>query len=194
MNAGHQARVERSAREHIGIVPYDARWPRLFRREADHLRATFPAGLIRRIEHFGSTAVPGLSAKPTVDLLVEVASLRAAREEIAPVLEAQGYDYFWRPSFGDDIPPWYAFFIRRNSRGIRTHHIHMVTRRAAFAEHWERLLFRDYLISHPASAREYEQLKISLAAAYPNDRAAYTKGKSVFIKRIIALAKCSRRK
>jgi GrpB-like predicted nucleotidyltransferase (UPF0157 family) len=67
----------------------------------------------------------------------------------------------------------------------------MVTRRAAFAEHWERLLFRDYLISHPASARQYEQLKISLAATYPNDRTAYTKGKSMFIKRTTVRAKKS---
>src|SRR5271165_6906266 len=119
-------RVERAVREDVGILPYDLRWPSLFRREAEHLRAHLPAALIRRIEHFGSTAVPGLAAKPIVDMLVQVTSLRGARTEIAPVLEAEGYEYFWRPSFGDDIPPWYAFFIRRDRRGIRTHHIHMV--------------------------------------------------------------------
>src|SRR5215813_5548634 len=126
--------VQRAVRENVAIVPYDPRWPELFRREAEHLRSCLPAGLIRRIEHFGSTAVPGLSAKPIIDLLVEVCSLRAARLEIAPVLQAQGYDYFWRPSFGDDLPPWYAFFIRRNQHGTRTHHIHMMTRRRPFRE------------------------------------------------------------
>ena len=184
-----QERVERAVREDVGIVSYDPRWPDLFRREAEHLRSCIPAALIRRIEHFGSTAVPGLAAKPIVDMLVQVTSLRAARTEIAPVLEARGYDYFWRPSFGDDVPPWYAFFIRRDHRGIRTHHIHMVTGQRTFQEHWERLLFRDYLIAHPETARAYERLKRDLASAHPNDRVAYTRSKTAFIQRITAQAK-----
>ena len=187
-----QERVQRALREDVGISPYNSRWSHLFRCEAEHLRSCIPATLIRRIEHFGSTAVPGLAAKPIVDMLVQVTSLRAARTEIAPILKAQGYDYFWRPSFGDDIPPWYAFFIRRDRRGIRTHHIHMVTGRRTFQEHWERLLFRDYLIAHPQTARVYESLKIELATAHPNDRAAYTNGKTAFIQRITAQAKKSK--
>jgi len=71
----------------------------------------FGSRLIRRIEHFGSTAVPGLAAKPIIDMLVEVPSLRAAKLDVAPVLCAAGYEYFWRPTFGDNVPPWYAFFI-----------------------------------------------------------------------------------
>src|ERR1035441_7241026 len=97
-------------------------------------------------------------------MLVEVTSLRAARAEIAPILEAQGYDYFWRPTIGDDVPPWYAFFIKRDQSGTRTHHIHMMTRRPVFQVHCERLLFRDYLIDHPTVARQYEVLKKGLAA------------------------------
>ena len=184
-----EERVQRAVSEDVAIMPYDPRWPALFQREAAHLRSCIPAGLIHRIEHFGSTAVPGLAAKPIIDLLVEVRSLRAARTEIAAVLQAQGYDYFWRPSFGDDVPPWYVFFIRRNRQGIRTHHIHMVTRRRAFQEHWDRLLFRDYLIAHPQIAREYARLKTELAAAHPNDRVAYTNGKTDFIQRVTAQAK-----
>ena len=184
-----QERVQQAVHEDVGILPYDSRWAGLFRREAEHLRSCIPAALIRRIEHFGSTAVPGLAAKPIVDMLVQVTSLRAARTEIAPILKAQGYDYFWRPSIGDDIPPWYAFFIKRDRRGIRTHHIHMVTGRRTFQGHWERLLFRDYLIAHPETARAYERLKSDLAAAHPNDRVAYTEGKTVFIERITAQAR-----
>jgi len=184
-----EERVQRAVREDVAIVLYDSRWPELFRREAEHLRSCLPAGLVRRIEHFGSTAVPGLAAKPIIDMLVEVRSLRAARAAIAPILEAQGYDYFWRPSFGDDVPPWYAFFIRRDQRGRRTHHIHMVTRQSAFREHWDRLLFRDYLISHPQTAQEYAQLKTDLVATHANDRGAYTDGKTAFIQRVTAKAK-----
>lgn len=187
-----EERVRRAVCEDIAIVAYDSRWPELFRQEADHLRSCVPAGLIRRIEHFGSTAVPGLAAKPVIDLLVEVRSLRVARTEIAPILEAQGYEYFWRPSFGDDAPPWYAFFIKRDQCGSRTHHIHMLTRHRSFREHWDRLHFRDYLIAHPETALEYGRLKTELAAAHPNDRVAYTNGKTAFIQRIMGEAKSAR--
>ena len=181
-----EERVQRCLREEVTIVTYDPTWPEVFRREAKHLRACLPPRLIRRIEHFGSTAVPGLAAKPVIDMLVQLTSLRAARTEIAPILEAQGYDYFWRPTIGDNVPPWYAFFIKRDQTGKRTHHIHMITRRPVFQAHWDRLLFRDYLISHPAVARQYETLKERLAARHPNDRLAYTTGKTEFILRTMA--------
>ncbi len=181
-------RRQRVLRDDVAIVPYDPAWPDAFRRECDHLLACLPRELIRRIEHFGSTAVPGLAAKPVVDLLIEVTDLAATRERIAPRLEAQGYDYFWRPTHGDDGPPFYAWFIKRDpATGARTHHLHMVE--AGFTGHWDRLLFRDYLIAHPATAREYEALKLRLAAASPGDRVAYTRGKSEFIERVTASAR-----
>jgi GrpB-like predicted nucleotidyltransferase (UPF0157 family) len=65
----------------------------------------------------------------------------------------------------------------------------MVTSRRTFQEHWERLLFRDYLIAHPQTARAYERIKIELATAHPNDRVGYTNGKTAFIQRITAQAK-----
>ena len=71
--------------------------------------------------------------------------------------------------------------------GARTHHIHMVE--GHFTEHWDRLLFRDYLIEHPEVAREYEALKVRLAAASPQDRVAYTQGKTEFIVRVTEQAK-----
>jgi GrpB-like predicted nucleotidyltransferase (UPF0157 family) len=182
-----EQRIQRVSREDVAIVPYDPRWPELFRQERDHLRACLPADLLGRIEHFGSTAVPGLAAKPVVDLLVEVTDLQAARTRIASVLEARGYDYFWRPTHGDDGPPFYAWFIKRDpATGVRTHHVHVVE---PHFEHWDRLLFRDYLIEHPPVAREYEALKLRLASAHPNDRAAYTTGKTAFIVRVTELAK-----
>ncbi len=184
----HRERIERVVREEIAISPYDPAWPESFRREKEHLQSCLPTDLVRRIEHFGSTAVPGLAAKPIVDLLVEVTDLEAVKERIAPVLEAQRYDYFWRPTHGDDGPPFYAWFIKRDPvTGTRTHHIHMVE--ADFAEHWDRLLFRDYLIDHPDAAKDYEGLKFRLAAASPQDRVAYTRGKTEFIVRVTEQAK-----
>jgi GrpB-like predicted nucleotidyltransferase (UPF0157 family) len=180
-------RVDRIRHELVEITPYDPRWPALFAEERDRLVGRFST-LIRRIEHFGSTAVPGLAAKPIVDMLVEVTSLDAARAQIAPVLQLAGYDYFWRPSEGDDTPPFYAWFIRRDASGQRTHHIHMVE--SGYPQ-WESLPFRDYLIAQPTVAGEYENLKRRLAAEFPHDREAYTSGKSDFIRRVTSAARSS---
>ena len=83
--------VERALQEPVEIVPYDPGWPALFAAEAEHLRALLPAVLIGRIEHFGSTAVPGLAAKPIIDMLVEVRTMEDVAQHIAPLLQAQGY-------------------------------------------------------------------------------------------------------
>jgi GrpB-like predicted nucleotidyltransferase (UPF0157 family) len=182
-----EQRIQRVLKDEVAITAYDARWPEMFEREKAHLLACLPADLVRRVEHFGSTAVPGLAAKPIVDVLVEVTDLAATRQRIAPLLEAQGYDYFWRPTNGDDGPPFYAWFIKRDAGGNRTHHLHMVE--ASFEGHWDRLLFRDYLIEHPPVAREYESLKMRLASAHAKDREAYTRGKTEFILKVTREAK-----
>ena len=181
-----EEKIARVLKEEVAIVPYDPHWPEMFEQERLHLRSCLPADLVKRIEHFGSTAIPGLSAKPIVDMLVEVKNLDETRQRIVPILEAQGYDYFWRPSWGDDTPPFYAWFIKRDKDGNRTHHIHMVESQF---EHWDRILFRDYLMEYPDVAREYGNLKIKLSSAHPADRVAYTQAKSDFIIRITETAK-----
>jgi len=181
-----EEKVARVVKEDVAVVPYDPRWPELFEEEKRHLSSCLPPELLGRIEHFGSTAVPGLPAKPIVDMLVEVTDLDETRRRIAPILENLGYDYFWRPTWGDDVPPFYAWFIKRGSDGKRTHHIHMVE---GHFEHWDRLLFRDYLRAHPETAEEYAALKLTLAQAHQGDRVAYTKGKTDFIVRIMERAK-----
>lgn len=188
MTTGPQTdRIEKLVQEDVAIAAYDPEWPRAFAAEKARLLALRPADLIRRVEHFGSTAVPGLAAKPIVDMLVEVTDLDACKACIAPILEAQGYEYLWRPTHGEDGPPFYAWFIKRDAvTGVRTHHIHMVE--ASFAEHWRRLIFRDVLIAQPDVAREYEALKRRLAADHPNDRVAYTRGKTTFIESVMTRA------
>lgn len=181
-----EEKVARVLRDEIHIVSYDPRWPELFREERDHLRACLPAELLGRIEHFGSTSVPGLAAKPVVDLLVEVTDVEVAKARIVPTLEAQGYDYFWRPTREPgDGTPYYAWFIKRDAHGARTHHIHMIE---ADFPNWESLYFRDYLIAHPEVAEDYKQLKLQLAAAHTHDREAYTVGKSDFIASVMPAA------
>jgi GrpB-like predicted nucleotidyltransferase (UPF0157 family) len=109
-----EKKIQRVLREAVTISAYDPAWPEMFRREKEHLLKCLPSGSIRRIEHYGSTAVPGLAAKPIVDMLVEVTDLDETKTKIAPILEMQGYDYFWRPTSGDDVPPFYAWFIKRD--------------------------------------------------------------------------------
>lgn len=181
-----EEKVARVIKEHVAIVPYDRCWPEVFEQERLHLLSCLPPDLVKRIEHFGSTAIAGIWAKPIVDMLVEVANLEETRKRIAPVLEAQEYDYFWRPAFGDSTPPYYAWFIKRDQNGNRTHHIHMVERHF---EIWERLLFRDYLIEHPDVAKHYSELKIALSEVHRGNRVAYTEAKTDFIRKVTEKAK-----
>ena len=182
MKKSLEQRIEQTIREEISIAPYDPEWPNLFEDEAASLRRKLPRTIVIRIEHFGSTAVPGLAAKPVIDVLVQVNSLEETRERVAPLLESEGYDYFWRT----DVSPAYAWFIKRDASGKRTHHIHMVE---ADSKMWERLYFRDYLREFPEEARRYGELKQSLAGSYPNDRIAYTEGKAEYIRAITDRAK-----
>ena len=170
--------VERALQERVEIVPYDPAWPALFAAEAAHLRALVPAWLIGRIEHFGSTAVPGLAAKPIVDMLVEVRSMEAVVQHIAPILKREGYEFFWRDRERGLPGIAYAWFIKRDAAGRRTHHIHCLE---PGSSEWERLLFRDYLRAHPEAARAYGALKQRIAAEHPDDRVAYAKAKTDFV-------------
>ena len=189
-----EQKIKRVAKDKITIEPYNPMWPQLFQDEKAHLISLFPDNLIKRFEHFGSTSVPNLSAKPIIDIQIEVTSLEEIRNRVAPVLESQGYDYFWRPTKGDDVPPFYAWFIKRDANGFRTHHIHIVEDDIVFVEHWDVLQFRNYLIKHPEVAREYQDLKLSLSDNFPNDRVAYTDCKTEFIKRITEIAKACNEK
>jgi GrpB-like predicted nucleotidyltransferase (UPF0157 family) len=112
--------IARVVAEPVELAPYDPRWPAMFRQEREHLVASLPAETIRRIEHFGSTAIPGMTARPVIDILVEVGDLEEAKLLIVPVLESQGYDYFWRPTCGDDGPPFYAWLIKRDPASALT--------------------------------------------------------------------------
>jgi GrpB-like predicted nucleotidyltransferase (UPF0157 family) len=179
-------RVRRARDEPVELHDYDPLWPQRFEQEARHLRQLLPQAGLGRIAHFGSTAIPGMVAKPIVDMLVEVPSLRHVHEVIAPLLEKQGYEYFWRASWQNPLLPAYTWFIKRDAQGRRTHHIHLLT---PDAPEWERLLFRDYLMAHPPVAQAYGALKRRLAKAHPRDRIAYARAKSDFIEDVMRKAR-----
>lgn len=128
------------------------------------------------IDHIGSTAIPGIHAKPIIDMLAVTDDLALLDEETSR-LEALGYEAM--SEFGI---PGRRYFRRNNSAGERTHQIHAF--QAGSPQIARHLSFRDYLRAHPAAAREYDALKQRLAQAHPNDIGAYTDGKDAFIRDI----------
>ncbi len=181
----NKKRIQELVKEEVEIVSYNPEWPGYFEKEKKFLLSIIPGGLIKRIEHFGSTAIHGMCAKPIIDMLIEIKSNKDAKNIIVPILKSLGYEYFWRPTIGNK-PPFYHWFIKRNKKGQRTHHLHMVTKNSLL---WDRLYFRDYLKKFPKEARIYDKLKKELSRKYPNDRVLYTKAKTRFIGRVTGKAK-----
>jgi GrpB-like predicted nucleotidyltransferase (UPF0157 family) len=185
MDKDLKKRIEKVVAEEVSLVPYSRKWPDLFEKERDFLRGKLPKKIVKRIEHFGSTAIPGMPAKPIIDILVEVSSLDETKKQIVPILETEGYDYFWRPTIGNE-PPYYAWFIKRDSKGSRSHHIHMVE---ADSPLWDRLYFRNYLKEFPQEAKRYEDLKKTLSEKFKKDRVKYTLQKTKLIVTLTKKAK-----
>lgn len=161
--------------EPVHIVAYDPGWPGLFETEATALREVLRPWLAGPIEHVGSTAVPGLSAKPILDIMAAVDSLEASRGALL-ALGKIGYHYApHRP----DVMHWFC----KPGFSMRTHHLHLVPYPSPL---WrDRLGFRDYLRSHPATAEEYAALKYRLAELHRSDREGYTEAKGPFIARVL---------
>lgn len=174
-------RIAELMHEHIDVLPYDPAWPARYADEERRLRSLLPHDLVLRIDHIGSTAVPGCSAKPVIDIQVEVNDLGRARQQAVPQLQGSGYEFIWRPSIGE-MAPFYAWFIKRDTAGRRTHHIHMVEPDTASED---RIRFRDRLRSRPDLVRRYEALKQELLRRFADDRAGYTQGKTAFIQDVI---------
>ena len=166
----------------IEIVAYDPGWPGVFEAEAARLRAALKT-LALRIDHHGSTAIPGLGAKPIVDIQISVATLRPLSAYGAKL---EAIEYVHVPHPDDSFCP----FFHRPIRWPHTHHVHIVERGGR--EERRTLAFRDYLRDHPDVAREYEELKRSAAAQIVTvdleSQERYALGKTDFIERVVGLA------
>ena len=162
----------------VEIVPYDPSWPGLFDEEKRALLETLSAWLAGPIEHIGSTAVPGLAAKPVIDIMAGVATLEGSRPAL-PVLADLGYRY---APYRADSEHWFC----KPSFAFRTHHLHLMP--FGGPEWVGTIAFRDYLRAHPSIAAEYGSLKVRLAREFRLDREAYTRAKGPFVTRITDLA------
>jgi GrpB-like predicted nucleotidyltransferase (UPF0157 family) len=155
----------------VVVVPYDPTWPERYEAEARALARVFGEALVA-IHHIGSTAVPGLPAKPIIDILPVVRAIRAV-DRLRPDLEALGYE-----CMGEFGIPGRRYLRKGGDR--RTHHVHVF--QEGDPNVVRHLAFRDYLRAHPDEARRYGELKAELAARFPRDIEAYMDGKDAFVK------------
>lgn len=171
-------------RERVVLVPYAEEWPSRFATvRAQLLRAFEPQRV--DVEHIGSTAVQGLAAKPIIDVLLGAMSLRVIEERVE-ALAGLGFEYV--PKHEQELP-MRRYFVRPAGDAPRVN-LHAVVRGSPF---WlEHLAFRDALRRDPSLVARYQQLKASLATAFPHDRRAYTQAKAPFIESVVAAVRAVR--
>jgi GrpB-like predicted nucleotidyltransferase (UPF0157 family) len=164
----------------IRMVPSDPGWPTSFERQRERLSAVLAGWLDRPIEHMGSTAVPGLPAKPIIDMVAVVDDIGTVGSAVGP-LESIGW--LLAPEPFDELDRTMSFCFPTIEN--RTHHLHVVERSSS--EWWGWIAFRNHLRTHAELAREYGQLKTALAAQHgadPNQRDAYRAGKAEWVQAV----------
>lgn len=158
------------------ISVYNAAWPDQFEQEKIKLLESIGCYLFGTIEHVGSTAVPGLMAKPVIDIMFGVESLVASKPAIEKLI-AMGYCH---APYKENLMHWFC----KPSEHVRTHHLHLVPYNS---ELWhERIRFRNVLRQNPAIALDYQALKLQLADQFPQQRELYTQKKWPFIQRVLS--------
>lgn len=173
-----QLSLEESFRKsrRIYVTDYDPDWPEMFSQEGERIGGAI-GQWTGAIEHIGSTAVEGLGAKPTIDIMAGLTHLSDYKRCVIP-LENLGYEY---APWVDDLPGRHYF--RKTTDGARTHHLHMVEKDSDFFR--KHLLFRDYLRDHPDEADRYYELKKKLAVEFEWDTIGYTEAKTEFIEDVL---------
>lgn len=162
----------------VEVVAYDESWPQSFADEQARILAALPS--LEVVEHIGSTAVPGLPAKPTIDLLAVVPDEQL--HTAAPAFCRIGYLHVPQ-SFADD--PQHLFFHRLRA-GKRTHHLHVLAASSPLVARY--LVFRDYLRAHPDEALRYATFKQDLAVEHAHERDGYVEAKPPFVDAMIERA------
>jgi GrpB-like predicted nucleotidyltransferase (UPF0157 family) len=164
----------------VELSEYDDNWPLSAAHEIKKLYHILPNQHIIDIQHVGSTAIPGMIAKPIIDIQIAIDSLSIFKPLAIKILQDHEYVYWdknpdlTRMFFVKGMPPYGT---------KRTHHIHIVEPNS---KHWiNKINFKDYLIAHPETAREYAELKTNLAKKYKYDREQYTEAKSEFVNRVL---------
>ena len=160
----------------VRLEPYSPHWAERFKGERGLLLEAL-GDKARDIQHFGSTSVPGLSAKPTVDIMVGIVSFPWQHDSL---LERLDYRFYKAPN-----PKW-RVYLKPYGRDVRGYHLHIVP---VYSDHWRtHLLFRDYLRTHPEAATSYAVEKARLAKEYSGRRGSYQVGKKKIVEALMARA------
>ena len=159
------------------LAPYDPLWPLEYAAEADRI-AYACEELPIRLEHIGSTAVPGLGARPVIDIAMGIPP-NATRDEYFAALRQLGYEHK-----GTDGVPGRDYFVRGSPR---SHHVHLVGWSSSLWNDW--LLFRDQLRANPQVAREYDGLKRELSATFADEPRKYSEAKGSFARAVLRRAR-----
>jgi GrpB-like predicted nucleotidyltransferase (UPF0157 family) len=165
----------------VKLAPYNSKWPEAFEQEKRVLQKALN-GLVLDIQHIGSRSIPGLKAKPIIDISVGIRSMKDSKKLI-PLLESIGYEC--RADFPGG--PNIQLFFAKGPGEKRTHYLHLMKFEGRIWNH--DLLFRGYLRENKKRAMEYLELKSKLADKYSQDRTTYTANKAKFIKETLRLAK-----
>jgi GrpB-like predicted nucleotidyltransferase (UPF0157 family) len=167
--------------EGIHLRAYDPSWPDRAAAYARELQPVLDQWLLRPIEHVGSTAIPGIFAKPVIDLMAQVADAGAVAGQAGDTLDGMNWRYV-PPEL--DGRPWRRFFAKVSQDGEhRLAHLHLMFEGA---ERWDQQLrFRDSLRSNPELRDEYSAIKRRLASTYADDRERYTDEKAAFVTRVM---------
>lgn len=166
----------------IIISDHKRYWKDYYISEKKVLEKNIGRNNILRMNHIGSTAIPNLLAKPTIDILIEIKN-EADTQLLIENMEKGGYIYSPQPK---KPAPHMMFMKGYTSEGFeeKVFHVHI-----RYAGEWDEIYFRDYLLSHPETVKEYGELKLRLKEDFEHDRDAYTHAKTDFIRRILNLAK-----
>ncbi|WP_318849322.1 GrpB family protein [Chryseobacterium sp. JV558] len=169
----------------VVLVDHNPDWKHLYQKEKQKIVARLGKEIILRIEHFGSTSISWIKAKPYIDIIIEVPKSLLFSEEVIDGFENIGYQYFKVPERGN-ITAYMSFAKGYNLDGIEAqiYHIHVCSKENAMLC---QIAFRDYLNANEAYAKEYEILKMTLAAKFKNDRGAYVLGKDDFVSKTMDL-------
>lgn len=164
----------------VRLLQYTSKWSKAFENEKKMLSKALNGSVID-IQHIGSTAIPGMIAKPIIDISIGTKSM-ANSKKLIPILQLLGYEYI--SEFGG---PKIHLFFAKGSDENRTHYIHLMKYNGRI---WRNdLLFRDYLRKNKERAQQYVKLKKTLAAKFADDRTIYTSSKAEFIHKTIKMAK-----
>jgi len=166
----------------IILKEYNSEYPKWYEIEKENLLENFDNNTIVRINHIGSTAVPGIVSKPTIDILMEI-SFKSDINQMNDKLKSMQWglmNYSEKPTFKQTYNKGYTKYGFEE----KVYHLHV-----RYVDNWSELFFRDYLIEHQGVAKEYEELKIQLKEKYEHNRDAYTDAKEEFIRKYSQIAK-----